>query len=546
MHPRLIAFCLVFLTCVPVSARRYNKWLDQEVKWIASRAEVRQFKELKTDEQREEFIEAFWRRRDPTLETERNEYKEVFYERREHANQYFREGIPGWRTDRGRVYLIHGAPDREEYVSPDSTVARRGIPGSGGGSGSNLVSGASGRESIIWTYFNMPTAKYYKGRMLLVFQPAVGMTEQDMMVSESRQGRQQANQLWRRGGVQPSDLITTNMRFRLVTAGPPSAIGSRGTDSPGAGIGDFARYVEDVMRSPGEILELAEVEKMRRKSSRQELTTQVETAITYDTLPFRMKCESFPLATMSNVALAWQIGFSDLEFEKTQGVMSTTVDLVAQVRDADNGLIDEMYKVLDISHTKEQIEEFEGDHYRYVNEFNLPPGDYTVTSIMKEVGSKRLGTASQTISVRALHENRLSMSSVILSKALTNRFNPNVGTNLRHESFQILPQADSTFSEDDRIVVFFKIYNPMTSPEGGPSLQVNYKFFDDNSVVKRGPSKSLREFTDAEARTITFTSIVDISGIAPGRYGLQVSAIDKNSREYAIGRTYLEIKRGNP
>ena len=102
---------------------KFDRWLDQEVKWIVSKREAKEFKALPSDESRQAFVDEFWRRRDPTLDSERNEYKEEFYRRRAYANNKFKEGIPGWRTDRGRIYLIHGDPDRTEFLTADSTSA---------------------------------------------------------------------------------------------------------------------------------------------------------------------------------------------------------------------------------------------------------------------------------------------------------------------------------------------------------------------------------------------------------------------------------------
>jgi len=69
---------------------------------------ARAFLQLQTNEEREQFIEAFWQRRDPTPDTVENEFKEEHYRRIAYANERFASGIPGWRTDRGRIYIIWG------------------------------------------------------------------------------------------------------------------------------------------------------------------------------------------------------------------------------------------------------------------------------------------------------------------------------------------------------------------------------------------------------------------------------------------------------
>ncbi len=94
----------------------FKKWMEQDVVYIITSDEKRAFKKLATDEEREQYIEAFWRRRDPNPDTEVNEYLEEHFERIAYANQHFASGIPGWKTDRGRIYIMYGPPhDKESH-----------------------------------------------------------------------------------------------------------------------------------------------------------------------------------------------------------------------------------------------------------------------------------------------------------------------------------------------------------------------------------------------------------------------------------------------
>ena len=93
-------------------SRVYKKWLDEDVRWIISDEERTAFKQLANDEERDQFIEQFWLRRDPTPDTVENEMKEEHYRRIAYANEHFAAGIPGWKTDRGRIYVMYGAADQ--------------------------------------------------------------------------------------------------------------------------------------------------------------------------------------------------------------------------------------------------------------------------------------------------------------------------------------------------------------------------------------------------------------------------------------------------
>src|SRR5258706_129419 len=102
----------------------YKKWLNEDVVWIITDQERAAFKQLSNDEERDNFIEAFWQRRDPTPDTEENEYKEEHYRRIAYTNEHFAAGIPGWKTDRGRIYIMYGAADEVESHPSGGTYQR--------------------------------------------------------------------------------------------------------------------------------------------------------------------------------------------------------------------------------------------------------------------------------------------------------------------------------------------------------------------------------------------------------------------------------------
>src|SRR5438132_6090382 len=101
-------------TVKPELNKAYKDWLEKDVAYIITDEERKAFKKLQTDDERERFIEEFWRRRDPDPDTDENEYREEYYERIAYANENFSSGIPGWKTDRGRIYIMFGKPDEKE------------------------------------------------------------------------------------------------------------------------------------------------------------------------------------------------------------------------------------------------------------------------------------------------------------------------------------------------------------------------------------------------------------------------------------------------
>ena len=95
----------------------YKQWLNEDVIYIISPAERQAFLQLETNEEREQFIEQFWLRRSATPDLPDNDFKEEHYRRIAYANEHFASGIPGWKTDRGRMYIMWGPPDEVEVAS---------------------------------------------------------------------------------------------------------------------------------------------------------------------------------------------------------------------------------------------------------------------------------------------------------------------------------------------------------------------------------------------------------------------------------------------
>jgi len=112
-------------------SKTYKKWLDEDVAYIISDDERKAFKQLSNDEERDQFIEAFWQRRDPTPDTEENEFKEEHYRRIEYANEHFAAGLPGWKSDRGRMYIMYGPADEIESHPSGGTYERPTEEGGG-------------------------------------------------------------------------------------------------------------------------------------------------------------------------------------------------------------------------------------------------------------------------------------------------------------------------------------------------------------------------------------------------------------------------------
>ncbi|MGA3328860.1 MAG: GWxTD domain-containing protein [Terriglobia bacterium] len=109
----------------------YDRWLNQEVPYIITDTERTACKKLTTDEERDEFIKAFWERRNPNPGSPRNEFREQHYRRLAYANQHYASGRPGWVTDRGRIYIVYGPPDEVDSHPSGGSYERPASEGGG-------------------------------------------------------------------------------------------------------------------------------------------------------------------------------------------------------------------------------------------------------------------------------------------------------------------------------------------------------------------------------------------------------------------------------
>ena len=110
----------------------YQRWLNEDVRYIISDEEKQAFSRLKTNEEREQFVEAFWQRRDTNPDTRENEFRREYYGRIAFANQNFGFGDwAGWQTDRGRIYITYGKPDDIQKNEAAEVWVYKSLPGAG-------------------------------------------------------------------------------------------------------------------------------------------------------------------------------------------------------------------------------------------------------------------------------------------------------------------------------------------------------------------------------------------------------------------------------
>lgn len=188
LYLNLVFFLLLFMSIsacvqppmiVPPLDPPAQQFLEQ-ISYIITPQEERIFREI-PPEDRGKFIEAFWRRRDPNPETEVNEFRQAYYTRLAIADKAFKAGVPGWKTDRGRIYILLGPPTDVIKKTMGDTPTEFG-PSKRELSSNILEEGTvNERPSEIWIYNQYPD--YFSGPLRLVFVATEG-TKDYKLVSD--------------------------------------------------------------------------------------------------------------------------------------------------------------------------------------------------------------------------------------------------------------------------------------------------------------------------------------------------------------------------
>src|ERR1700752_3018622 len=217
---------------------QYRQWLNEDVVYIISPEERQAFLQLDTNEEREQFIEQFWMRRSATPDLPDNDFKEEHYRRIAYANEHFASGIPGWKTDRGRMYIMWGPADEVESHPTGGTYDR---PMEEGGGSTTTYPWETWRyrymegigENIIWEFVDPTSSGEYHLTMdpsekdALLHVPGAGLSLLESMGMASKTDRftrSDGTNLPTSLGGQPASMNEFNRLEQYSKAFKPPAV----------------------------------------------------------------------------------------------------------------------------------------------------------------------------------------------------------------------------------------------------------------------------------------------------------------------------------
>jgi len=482
----------------------YKKWLDEEVAWIISDEERTAFKRLQTDDERAEFIEQFWLRRDPTPDTEENEFREEHYRRIAWANDRFASGIPGWKTDRGMIYIKFGAPDENDsHPSPGPGV--RDIEEGGGTT--TFFAYERWRYRYLEGVGQDITIEFVDKSMTNEYRIAWDPSEKDALLRVPGAGLTLYEQM---GMADKADRFT-NQTGMLLGAGPLS-----GTSKMNM-FDRFNQYVAVQKAPPVKFKDLDAV---------------VNSTIKYNQLPMQVRVDYIPVTEASvNTNITIQFKRSDLQFKQTGGVAEATVNIFGTIQSMTRRRVGPPFEeVVKVGGPAELMGQLVQGSSIYQRTLPLAPGRYRLDIVAKDVVGDAQTAYSVALDVPRLQEDVFSASSLILADDLQKLAIRSIGTGqFAIGSSKVRPRMDETFKRTETLGIYMQVYNfEMDETTRKPDGSVTYE------IVKNGTNQKVLEFTEeisaipgSAASQTVIEKLLPLASLEPGDYTLQLKVTDK-------------------
>jgi GWxTD domain-containing protein len=488
----------------PELKKAYKDWLEKDVAYIITDEERKAFKKLETDDEREHFIEEFWRRRDPDPDTDENEYREEYYERIAYANEHFASGIPGWKTDRGRIYIMYGKPDELETHPAGGTYNRESYEG--GGSTSTypferwFYRYIAGVGSGIEIEFVDPTGS---GEYRIARNP----DEKDALLHVPGAGLTLAEEM---GLADKSDRVANVGGF-----GTPNYM--REQDSP------FSRLqlLADLSRPP--------------QIKFNDLASAVNTPVIEDNpLNFDVRVDFFRQSDERVItAFTIQTDNSNLTFTDSGGLQQAQLNIFGKITHVSGRRAGIFEDPVITRATVEELTEAKDRKSAYQKAVPLPPGRYKLDVIVRDVNSGATGVRHIDVPVPKYDPNKLSTSTLVLAAKLESLGDqPAVGM-FTIGNIKVIPNVSGIYHKGSAIGIYMQIYNAgIDQTTLRPSVDVEYALMKDGKEIAKSP-EDWRGNSDSGQR-LTLTRLLNSNQLNPGDYTLEVRVRDRVSGQSLV------------
>lgn len=482
----------------------YKDWLNKDVRYIITKEEKKAFEQLKTDEERENFIENFWRRRDPNPDTEENEFREEYYERIAYANERFASGIPGWMTDRGRIYITWGKPDSVESYPTGGYYDRPTYEG--GGSTTTY-------PYEVWFYRHLDNVG---DGIEIEFVDPTGTGEYRIARSPYEK-----------------DALATVPGAGLTTS---EQLGIGNKADRGIGGNNYTREQDNPFRRMEIINNLQRPPQVKFSDLQQDLTDSP--VIDNNPLDFAMRVDFFRQSDDRVItAFTIQTDNKELVFESVGGLPTARMNIFGRIMAVSGKRSGIFEDSVTTSASSEELAEARDKKSVYQKAVALTPGTYKVDVIVRDVVSGNKGIRSIGFTVPKYEENKLGTSTLILASKLYTTSDRDIGGMFVIGGAKVIPNLTGVYKKGQEIGVYMQIYNAgIDQTTLRPAVDVDY-ILTKNGKEILNQREDWQGLSDSGQR-LTIARLLSTIGLEKGDYELKVKIKDRVSGQI------LETKNG--
>ncbi len=484
----------------------FRKWLNEDVFYIITDEERATFKRFATDDERESFIESFWLRRDPTPDTQENEYKEEHYRRIAYSNERFASGIPGWKADRGRIYITFGPPDEIEDHPSGGTYQR---PIEEGGGTTSTFPFQKWRYRYIDGIGNDVMIEFVDTTMTGEFRMTMDPSEKDALLYVPNAGLTMYEQM---------GMSSKNDRF------------SR-TDGTRLGVGTQA--LPQRMNQFERLQQFALLQKPPAVKFK-DLEASVNSKVMFNVLPILVRTD-FVRLTNSTVMtyITIQMNKADLQFKNTDNISKAMVNIYARITSMTRRVVNVWETPVVIETPAVMLAEASKGKAIYQNAVPLPPGTYRVNVVAKDVVGGNMNNYEMAITVPRFEDDKLAGSSLILADTIEKVPTKNIGAGqFVIGTSKVRPRMNDAFFQNEKMGIYQALYNFMPDEKTQkPAGTISYEIAKADGEKVLEFSEALSEIPNASANQVTIEKLLPLQAFAPGKYTLKLKVTDSNSNQ---------------
>ena len=492
-------------------SKTYKKWLDEDVRWIITDEEKSAFMQLSNDEERDNFIEAFWQRRDPTPDTEENEFKEEHYRRIAYSNEHFAAGIPGWKTDRGRTYIVFGPPDEIESHPSGGSYER---PMEEGGGETSTFPFEQWRYRYIEGIGQEVIIEFVDTCMCGDYHMTIDRSEKDALKYTPNGGLT----LWEQLGMASKASRFTNGGMEQLGQSPFN------NDLQTKQFDRLEQYAKLQAAPPVKFKDLEEV---------------VSHKINVNLMPFDVRAD-FVKVTSDTVLVpvTIQVKNRDVTFQNKDGIERGTVNIFGRVTTLTGRIAQTFEDTVQVDVPVELLPKTAENSSVYWKALPLKPGRYRFDIVVKDVNGDRVGTWQRGVVVPDFSEEKLASSSLIVADQMEPVATKNVGTgNFVIGTTKVRPRVAPSdgkpvsFKRDQKLNFWMQVYNlTVDEKTHKPSATIEYNVMDANNK----PVIHTIESTDTMGNVgdqVTLQKTLSAGNLRPGQYKIEIKVNDNLSKQ---------------